>query len=179
MSLQMVGSAILSAALIQCAVKRSKPEKSELTMSSLPNLRPIYDSKVSAPVIDEKYKAWIRTLPCAVPGCRRRHSEAAHTGGHGMKQKASDRRTIPLCRSHHLEYHGPGGRRRFEHVHRLDIEALIVKLNEKPFVRLMGGLWIAILGGEEYTIGKSGDSLAVVQRAAIAIARERPLIMRL
>lgn len=48
-----------------------------------------------------KYKAWIRTLPCAACGACR-DVEAAHTGSDGgMALKASDYSCIPLCGSCH------------------------------------------------------------------------------
>jgi len=58
---------------------------------------------------DEKYKAWIRKLPCVV--CERARItsyrwvflriEAAHVGERGMSQMAPDRQTLPLCVFHH------------------------------------------------------------------------------
>jgi hypothetical protein len=56
-----------------------------------------------------RYLAWIRSLPCAVCGA---HAEAAHTGSDGgMSIKSSDWSCVPLCTSHHQEYHqiGRGG----------------------------------------------------------------------
>lgn len=48
-----------------------------------------------------KYKAWIRTLPCAACGSTF-EVEAAHTGSDGgMRQKASDYSCIPLCSDCH------------------------------------------------------------------------------
>ena len=54
------------------------------------------------PARDYKYRAWIRSLPCAVCG---RPAQAAHSGSDGgMKQKASDYSCVPLCITHHEEY---------------------------------------------------------------------------
>lgn len=56
---------------------------------------------------------WIRSLPCAVPGCATVPCEAAHvrqgTGG-GMGLKPPDRFSAPLCREHHREQHQIGHR---------------------------------------------------------------------
>ena len=49
---------------------------------------------------DSKYLQWIRTLPCSVCGSTR-NIEAAHTGAHGLGQKAPDSSAIPLCITHH------------------------------------------------------------------------------
>jgi hypothetical protein len=136
--------------------------------------QPMYHPEQSKPVKDSKYLAWIRTLPCAI--CRRK-SEAAHTGGRGLSQKASDRRAIPLCALHHADYHR--GRKRFEKTYQLDIEALILKLNEKPFVRIIAGEFVAILGGEEYRLGPVRKPVASAVKHAVEICRERPLNVRL
>lgn len=57
-----------------------------------------------------RHLAWIRTLPCAIPGCRSK-AQAAHvrmgTGG-GMGMKPPDRWSIPLCCVHHYEQHRTG-----------------------------------------------------------------------
>lgn len=146
-------------------------------MSSMPVVRPLYDPRGSSPIRDEKHLAWIRTLPCSISHCRRR-SEACHTGGHGISQKAPDRRAIPLCPLHHKEYHRIG-RRKFELSYELDIEGLIAKLNERPKVRVLGSRFVASLGGDEYDLGPLSITLAGAVAAAIAICRERPLNVRL
>jgi len=144
-------------------------------MSSLPVLRPMYLPELSRPLKDPKHRAWIRTLPCAVCG-RTRGVECAHTGDRGLGQKSSDKRAIPLCRAHHAEYHRIG-RRRFEQTYGLDIEALILKLNEKPVIRIVAGYFVAILAGEEYNLGPVRKPMARAVHSAIQIARERPLVM--
>jgi hypothetical protein len=59
------------------------------------------------PERDRKYLAFIRSFPCLL--CARlvitQHTltEAAHTGPHGMSQKAPDDRALPLCGYHHRE----------------------------------------------------------------------------
>jgi hypothetical protein len=145
-------------------------------MSSFPQSRGMYNAEVSRPVEDPKRRAWIRTLPCAVCG-RTRGVECAHTGDRGLSQKSSDARGIPLCKAHHDEYHQLG-RRGFETKYRLDIEGLILKLNEKPRIRLYGRYYVALLGGEEYALGPLDVGLEAALRFAIQLARERPRLMR-
>jgi hypothetical protein len=63
--------------------------------------------KQTKPVRDRKYLAWIRLQWCVI--CEHvtgseagtRHIEAAHSGPHGISQKASDWDAIPLCVRHH------------------------------------------------------------------------------
>ena len=51
-------------------------------------------------VRDAAYLGWIRTLTCVA--CQREgRSEAAHTGDHGLGQKAPDTDAIPLCAACH------------------------------------------------------------------------------
>ena len=57
------------------------------------------------PERDEKYKAFIRSKPCIVPGCTERRTVAhhQHKEGHGGKStKCSDYRTLPVCFWHHV-----------------------------------------------------------------------------
>jgi len=81
-----------------------------------------------------KYRAWIRSLPCAV--CGNTPSEAAHTASDGgMSLKASDFSCVPLCADCHTQgtyaYHRLN-RQQFELHHSLDLKALVKRLN---------GLW--------------------------------------
>jgi len=84
------------------------------------------------PVLDVKYRSFVRSLPCTVPGCRGRYVEAAHTGPRGLGQKSSDRSCIPLCVKHHrddnhsLHKLGPV---QFEAHHRLSISVTVEALN--------------------------------------------------
>jgi len=85
----------------------------------------------SKPERDAKYRVWVRSLPCAVCGTRR-GIEAAHTGSHGLGQKASDKSCIPLCCRDHKT--GPQslhnlGPVEFERVHALSIGELRERLN--------------------------------------------------
>jgi hypothetical protein len=58
-------------------------------------------SGYKGPARSWRYKAWIRSLPCAACGTKR-EIEAAHTGSDGgQSQKASDYSCIPLCRDCH------------------------------------------------------------------------------
>lgn len=63
--------------------------------------------KQSPPHRDEDHKAWVRTLSCAVPWCRKAGpSECAHARGpRGVSQKVDDHRTFPACSSCHQELH--------------------------------------------------------------------------
>lgn len=88
------------------------------------------------PARNWKYKAWVRSLPCAVCGVQPA-GEAAHTGSDGgMSQKASDYSCVPLCCDCHTQgeesYHRIG-RERFEAAHGLDIADLVKRLNHAWF----------------------------------------------
>jgi len=86
------------------------------------------------PLRSPAYRSWIRTLACAF--CGAWSSECAHTGPHGLAQKASDFNAIPLCPVCHRlgrdAYHA--GVRRFRRAffgrHRSTVEDLIVRLLE-------------------------------------------------
>lgn len=103
---------------------------------------------------DEKYKAWIRSLACAVCAIPRgriwsgpfgnpvktpftleqtTRTEAAHVGPRGLGQKCSDRQTLPLCAQHHRtgkDSHHTLQKHFWSH-HNLDRDALIAELNTK------------------------------------------------
>jgi hypothetical protein len=78
------------------------------------------------PVRDEAYKRWIRSQPCVVCGTRRR-IEAAHTGPHGIGQKASDLSCLPLCADQHAEMHQ--GVQDFQERHGIDIPDVVAMFN--------------------------------------------------
>jgi hypothetical protein len=63
------------------------------------------------PVRDPAYRTWLRTLACCACGIEGQ-SECAHTGDHGLSQKAADAQCIPLCAECHtrgpLAYHRLG-----------------------------------------------------------------------
>jgi hypothetical protein len=74
-----------------------------------------------------KYLKFVRGLPCAVSG-RTYGVESAHTGSHGLSQKASDLDTIPLAREFHTN--GPHsyhvlGRIKFEEYHGVSVKRII------------------------------------------------------
>lgn len=88
---------------------------------------------------DEKYLAWIRTQPCLVHAsypCEKLHGNAGTIDAHhvrergkgGVGTKPSDRRTVPLCRIAHENYHSMG-RPEFERGYVVDLEAEIKRLN--------------------------------------------------
>ena len=82
------------------------------------------------PARNYRYRAWIRSLPCAVCGITPSH--AAHTGPHAIGQKSSDYTVIPLCGDHHLYASDSlhrSGRAEFERRFDLDIAALVRRLN--------------------------------------------------
>ena len=72
------------------------------------------------PMRDAKYRAFVRTQPCAVAvlsklrGGKRCFglTQAAHTENNGMSSKGPDSSCAPLCCDHHAEY--DAGRERFE-----------------------------------------------------------------
>jgi Protein of unknown function (DUF968) len=81
------------------------------------------------PIQHPKYLKFVRGLPCAVSG-RTYGVESAHTGSHGLSQKASDLDAIPL----HREFHTRGkysyhvlGRVRFEQHHGVSVAAIIAE----------------------------------------------------
>jgi hypothetical protein len=80
---------------------------------------------------DKKYLDFIKWKPCCV--CRAATPSDPHhipeegRGGKGLK--CSDYRAIPLCHSHHLEYHN-GGKQTFAAKYELDYEELISAYNK-------------------------------------------------
>lgn len=83
------------------------------------------------PARDDRYRAWIRLLPCIV--CKRYGSEAAHTGRDGgQSQKASDYSCVPLCPECHTfgpqSYHRLG-RESFEAQHGLSLTEQVTFFN--------------------------------------------------
>lgn len=80
----------------------------------------------SRPVRDAEYRRWVKSLPCAACG-RSWNIDPAHTGPHGMSQKASDLTCIPLCRRDHDAY--DAAPYEFADRHYLDVPALVERLN--------------------------------------------------
>ena len=104
-----------------------------------PELRAI---EKETPVVDEAYRAWVRSLPCLVPGCygqaQFHHQPRKGHGGKGTL--CSDYRGTPLCYWHHTQggtenapgsYHGLGkitGWRFWKH-YGIEPETVIHELN--------------------------------------------------
>jgi Protein of unknown function (DUF968) len=78
------------------------------------------------PIRSEDYKRWIRSWPCLVCATRRQ-VEAAHTGPHGIGQKASDLQTVPLCKEHHAELHQ--GVQEFQERHQIELADVVAMFN--------------------------------------------------
>ncbi len=74
-----------------------------------------------------RHLAWIRTLPCAVPGCRTvqpihaHHVRSGATAGVALKPNDAD--VIGLCAAHHVEGHDRGWET-FESRYGLDLGGL-------------------------------------------------------
>lgn len=79
------------------------------------------------PARDPAYLRFVRSLPCSV--CKRGRSEAAHTGPHGIGQKASDYSTISLCPQHHRLLHAIG-RAAFEQQFSISLSDVIEQVQE-------------------------------------------------
>ena len=98
----------------------------------------------NTPARNWKYRAWIRSLPCACCGTTPA-GEAAHSGSDGgMGHKSSDYSCVPLCDQHHRlgadSYHRIG-RKQFEVHHNLDLSDIVKRLNRiwfHPQSRLVG-----------------------------------------
>ena len=78
------------------------------------------------PARNSDYRRFVKRFPCV--GCGRTWwIDPAHTGAHGLSQKASDFSCLPLCRLCHEEFDKHP--REFARVHNLDIEGLIEMFN--------------------------------------------------
>jgi hypothetical protein len=75
-----------------------------------------------------RHLAWVRTLPCSVPGCRGDMVQPHHIRkGAGVGQKPSDQYTAPNCLEHHTEGHTSGWRS-FEVRYWVDLSAIAARL---------------------------------------------------
>lgn len=75
-----------------------------------------------------RHLAWIRTLPCSVPGCKEEMVQAHHIRVRaGVGLKPADRSSAPICLIHHSELH-QGGHRSFEIKHGVDLSAIAARL---------------------------------------------------
>lgn len=68
------------------------------------------------PELDPEYLAWLRKRRCAFEGCKFRTPPCDphhHTRGiqriRGFGEKADDRDSFPLCRTHHDDFHAARG----------------------------------------------------------------------
>ena len=127
-----------------------------------------------------KYLAWIRTQACVVCGARR-GVEAAHTGPHGLGQKAPDTSAIPLCVVHHRtgndSYHRLGPRK-FSEKHNLDIPAIVRRLNAKPMIRIEAGNFVGQLDEQDFVLGPITLGIPTAVRKMMRICREDRLGQR-
>jgi len=120
--------------------ERGKPTLSLISCNTEP-LEGVGQPK-EKPEVDLKYQAWIREMPCLVPGCPN-ESQFHHQNrqGHGAKGAlCSDYRGLPLCCWHHTlggtpgkpgSYHGTAKLTSwtFWKVYGVDVEATIHRLN--------------------------------------------------
>jgi hypothetical protein len=88
------------------------------------------------PARDPEYRRFVKQFPCV--GCGKTWGiDPAHTGPHGLGQKASDLDVLPLCRRCHDAYdRHPSD---FAIIHKLDIPALIEMFNGFYQIKLGGG----------------------------------------
>lgn len=159
---------------LQVGTKRLNPEFIN-PMSTILNPRPLYNSRLPAPLRSEDHKKWIRTFPCAVCGTTFR-VEAAHTGVRGLSQIADDRTVIPLCFKHHdrrqpYSIHSLGPVK-FQEKFGVDIPLLVERLNQRPRIRVYGSLYVASIEGREWQLLPVSDGFERSLKAAIAITKE-------
>lgn len=75
-----------------------------------------------------RHLAWVRTLPCSVPGCDSDDIHAHHVRkGAGIGLKPADGNCTPLCFEHHAEIH-LNGSRTFEIRHGVDLSVIAARL---------------------------------------------------
>jgi hypothetical protein len=115
----------------QAERRAGRASRLEITRIAPPRLRQARQREGADPA----YLAWVRSLPCAVPGCRSAPPQHAHhvrvaTGG-GTGMKPPDRWATPLCGEHHAEGHKIGWRT-FEARHGVDLRALSDQLYAVP-----------------------------------------------
>lgn len=65
-------------------------------------------SEPSGAARDPAYLDFVRSHRCLVDGCRSRRIEAHHFGKRAKGTKCSDYETVPLCTTHHREFHDRG-----------------------------------------------------------------------
>jgi hypothetical protein len=133
------------------------------------------------PERNPRYLAWIRTQSCCVCGSTQR-IEASHTGPHGIGQKSPDTSAIPLCAKHHRtgadSYHRLGPRK-FSERHKLDIPAIVSRLNLKPTIRVEQGWFVTYIEDQRYVLGKTAAGIRPAVREALQLYRENRLTQKL
>lgn len=85
--------------------------------------------------VDPDYLAFIRSLPCLIPTCRREPCDPHHQNrrGHGSEgMRCSDYRAVPLCRVCHDDYHDRLSWQLYDQ-HGIDVELEICNLNLRYF----------------------------------------------
>jgi hypothetical protein len=126
------------------------------------------------PQRNPRYLAWIRAQPCCVCGSKKA-IEASHTGPHGIGQKSPDTSAIPLCAKHHRtgadSYHRLGPRK-FSEKHKLDIQAIVCRLNLKPMIHVEAGLFVTYLEGRRYVLCGTDAGIGPAVREALQLCRE-------
>lgn len=94
-------------------LKRGKPLARTGGLSRKTRLKPKRAKPRRGRLVDDAYRAWVATLPCA--RCSRASSprwpnHAHHnTFGRGKGQKTNDTQCLPLCHLHHGELHALNG----------------------------------------------------------------------
>jgi hypothetical protein len=82
------------------------------------------------PLRHPDYLKFLRLQPCCICG-KTYGIEAAHTGPHGLSQKAPDSSALPLCRKHHQDSEvglDRIGRAAFEDLHGVNVSKLVRSL---------------------------------------------------
>jgi hypothetical protein len=110
-------------------IRRSKPLRG---VSTNPDRRRRQRAKKAKQMGDDTGLAdFIRSKPCAVPGCRQHPSVVCHIrtrgAGHGARDLDGWPNVLPMCQPHHGEQHSVGWDR-FEARHAIaaaDVAALI------------------------------------------------------
>jgi hypothetical protein len=95
-----------------------------------------------------------------------------------LGQKSPDSSAIPLCPKHHRtgddSYHRLGPRK-FAQEHKLDIPAIVHKLNFKPSIRIEAGRFVAYLEDQRYVLGKTETGIRPAVREAMQLCTENRL----
>lgn len=86
----------------------------------------IYDANAPMPMKDEKYLAWVRSLPSALSG--KKPCVAHHRIGHGRlgNEKESDYQAMPLTDAEHKQLHDIGWSA-WESLHCVDQRVMVMK----------------------------------------------------